>query len=500
MSMPAVASQADGFGLTSSAGLQRPIPVALVGANRLARECYGPGILQNPNFHLRAVWSRTEATANSFNLEVAGCSLEAFYGDEGFERLLSNERIEAYVVALPVDVRPRFLARIWQRGRHVFCASPIAADRKGAEELLQKLASGPGGPVWFVSDPLLHEPVFQPSTFRLADLGPVVAAELSAVVVDEVAVAAAATADGDSACADKSVSRDERRFVALATQHVALVRQLLGRISEVNFTLASEYVRRYAGALRVGTSVKVVREIASNSAVPLRLPAGLSGSILEIDGAGDALIDFEGQIGPQWVVRSSFGHLQVLETAGNGGGSGGGSAAAASGSGGVEVLCGTFRLDSGAVCAVNWQTCMQPADERFRLTLWGARGSQSVELETASSSSASGLRCYALRRSVAEPGEPLSEATCFREGDLSYVPAAGAERQLEAFGAAIRAASRPQGAAKDRARHSAADADGSGLCGHTSALRAIVDLMVLSATLQSRGTPVRIRETSKADW
>merc|ERR1711874_277394 len=80
---------------------KRLIHVALVGTGHYARASFAPAMLQNPGFYLRALWSRTQAAAERFNLEVAGCSLEVFYGEEGFVRLLAQKDIEGFALALP---------------------------------------------------------------------------------------------------------------------------------------------------------------------------------------------------------------------------------------------------------------------------------------------------------------------------------------------------------------------------------------------------------------
>ncbi|CAE8608738.1 unnamed protein product, partial [Polarella glacialis] len=146
---------------------QRRIGTALVGTGQRARDCYASAMLQNPNMHLRALWSRSQLAADRFNLEVAGCSLQVFHGETGFEQLLSQPEIEAVVVALPSGSWP-YLVRILASGKHVLSESPVATDRAAAEETIRWLEGfNMDGLVWFISEPLAYEAVFQPETLNL---------------------------------------------------------------------------------------------------------------------------------------------------------------------------------------------------------------------------------------------------------------------------------------------------------------------------------------------
>ena len=104
---------------------------------------------------------------------------------------------------------------------------------------------------------------------------------------------------------------------------------------------------------------------------------------------------------------------------------------------------------------------------------------------------AAGLRRYTLRR-AALGGRQAADAAL----SLPHVyPALGTVRQLEAWGAAICAFNeRGQGSSSScggpRAPSFAEEPPA-----ESSALNAIVDLMVVGAMVQSRGTTVQIRET-----
>mmetsp|Transcript_59030 Transcript_59030/g.172819 ORF Transcript_59030/g.172819 Transcript_59030/m.172819 type:complete len:412 (-) Transcript_59030:222-1457(-) len=392
------------LGVGSQAKVQPPqrIGAALVGTGQRAREGYAPAVLQNPGFHLRALWSRTQASAERFNLEVAGCSLEVFWGDEGLQRLLARPDIEGYAVALPPSVQPSYVARILAHRRHVLSEKPVAPDRESAQETLRRLEDSTElGTVWFVSDPLRYELVFQPSHLKLHELGTLLAAEAYAVLVLD-------------RRRDTRLRSDESLFIEGGVPHVAVLRQVLGQITEVNCVRAS-----------------------SNSVAERASQEGDNGS-------------------------DSFWN---------------------------DALSGTLRFEGGVVAAVNWQTSDSQQDERFRLTLWGTKGTATVELDMSAQAVSAGLRRFTLRRSLMGGGSAGLE--------LPHVFASNAlDRQLEAWGQAIRAAS---------GRGSSGSAEGPRPAGEAAAksseqaaLGAIVDLMVVGAMLHSRGYTVQIRERQRA--
>lgn len=350
------------------------------------------------SFHLRALWSRTQASAERFNLEVAGCSLEVFWGEAGLQRLLARPDIEGYAVALPPAVQPEYVARILSHQRHVLSEKPVAPDREAAQETLRRLEdSSHKGVVWFVSDPLRYELVFQPPHLKLHELGTVLAAEAYAVLVLD-------------RRAGEPRRSDESLYIEGGVPHVAVLRQVLGQITEVN-------------CIRV-----------------------CSNSVAERADEGDSF----------W----------------------------------SDALSGTLRFEGGVVAAINWQTSDSRQDERFRMTLWGTKGTATVELDMSAQAVSAGLRRYTLRHSLTSGGTAAAGLA------LPHVfPATALERQLEAWGQAIRAAS-GRGTCSSAGGPRPSGDDPAGL-GDRSPLGAIVDLMVVGAMLQSRGSTVQIREKQR---
>lgn len=379
--------------------------MALVGTGKSAWENFAPTILQNPKFQLRALWSRTEASAEKFNVEVAGRSLEAFHGEEGFAQLLERTDMEGFVVALPTSVQASYVFRILRAGRHVLSQKPIASDSFAAAEMMrEKDPSGERG-VWFISDPLRYEPVLNPSCLRLEELSPILAGEVYGVLVVEPTRSAMERSD-------------ESLFVESGVDHISVLRQLLGEVVEVS-------------CLRTSTC-NALRAREGGESQPIEEPSGRF-----------------------W----------------------------------KDAMSGTIRFDSGTICAVNWQTSGCMADARFRLTLWGSKGSVTVEQEAGTQASASGVRRYVLKRKGFEHSH--ANVACF---EPTSVASSGAELQFEAWGRAIRAAARngirTESEPDDGLEDAVTIRDLRGM----SRVNTMVNVIIVGAMLQSRGNRVVIRE------
>lgn len=374
--------------------------MALIGAGRGARFRFAPTIFQNPAFHLRAVWSRTQASAKRFNVDVAGRSLEVFHSEEGLQRLLERSDIEGFVVSLPASVQPVFIERILKHRGHVLSEAPTSLGQTQAHEMLRHLEESlESRCVWFVSNPLRYEPVFRPSCLRLESIGPIFAAEIYAVLVVD-----------PSRALDGPARSEESLFIESGAQYIAVLQQLLGNITEVNCVLVSNAPGQGCAPL------PAVGE-------PLPVPK--------------ATLFWE------------------------------------------DALSGALRFESGTMCAVNWQTSGNDEDRRFCLTLRGSRGLITVEQEAGSQAAASGIVRYSITRSLPSSGVPSSG----RQPSSVAAVSAGSERQLEAWGRAIRSSSEKVGL--DLRDEDIASA-------RSSPQHTIADICVMSAMLRSRGTRVQI--------
>lgn len=143
-----------------------------------------------------------------------------------------------------------------------------------------------------------------------------------------------------------------------------------------------------------------------------------------------------------------------------------------------DSLSGVLRFEGGCACAVNWLTSANEEDKHFRLSVFGPRGSVTIEQDAGGQ--APGFVRYSVTRcpSAAGPGGASLQST-------AAVASAGLERQLDAWGRLIGAASSGYGGR-------CPDVSGEEPAPHAP-VHAVIDLIVLSAMLQSRGTTVQIK-------
>lgn len=98
-----------------------------------------PAILATPSLSLKAVYSRTLASAAALTANLP--QKVDWYTDEtaaqgrGYEDLLSNTNISAVIVALPIPAQPAFVRRALAVGKHVLSEKPVAQDAREAAEL-----------------------------------------------------------------------------------------------------------------------------------------------------------------------------------------------------------------------------------------------------------------------------------------------------------------------------------------------------------------------------
>jgi len=354
----------------------REIRVGLVGVGQVAREIWTPAILKHSKFHLQAVWSRTEESAVRFKAKLAGGSVVSYHGEAGLEEMLAQQEIEAFVVVLPPAVQFSYVQRILAARRHVLSEQPAGLSAPDVLSFVEATTSD--SPIWFVSDHLGSESVFQRSNLNLLELGVVLAAEVSSVFVTGRLQSVADTGD-------------QHPFILAGVRQVSMLRQILGRIIEVNCIYSS-----------------------SNS-------------------AGESL------------VQSAIGD---------------------------HVLCGTIRFSCGVVCVVNWQISDAQQDERFSFRVWGTSGSLSVELEAGAQGTGLGRKRYALRKSTTSGSSSSGLPHLYAQ----VAPTTQLSRWVTAI-----CRPDPQPSLSLMATGSAP-------------LSAVVDLMVVNAMLQSKGSPIQIRE------
>ncbi|KAK4201170.1 putative oxidoreductase [Triangularia verruculosa] len=136
--------------------------IALLGAGIFARHEHLPAILASPELlSLKAVYSRsqTSATALADSLPSGGPKPDIYYDSptepgRGLADLLKRDDIVAVDVALPIVSQPEVIRQALKAGKHVLSEKPVAADVKGARELIEwyNTQLGENKPLWGVAE------------------------------------------------------------------------------------------------------------------------------------------------------------------------------------------------------------------------------------------------------------------------------------------------------------------------------------------------------------
>ncbi|PVH74904.1 NAD(P)-binding protein, partial [Cadophora sp. DSE1049] len=119
------------------------IGVALLGAGIFALEHHLPAIKACPNFTLKAIYSRSQTSAEA---ALAKCHLdttEAYFDtpsptvaeQRNLTALLQRPDIQAVILSLPILVQPEVIRKAMAAGKHVLSEKPIAKDLETAQQL-----------------------------------------------------------------------------------------------------------------------------------------------------------------------------------------------------------------------------------------------------------------------------------------------------------------------------------------------------------------------------
>ncbi|PSN65999.1 NAD(P)-binding protein, partial [Corynespora cassiicola Philippines] len=110
--------------------------IALIGSGIFAKEEHLPAIRATPLLDLKAVYSRSHASAQAL---ASGITVDLYSEDqEGrtYDDLLKRDDISGVVIALPILVQPTFIKKALAAGKHVIAEKPIAKDVATAAELI----------------------------------------------------------------------------------------------------------------------------------------------------------------------------------------------------------------------------------------------------------------------------------------------------------------------------------------------------------------------------
>ncbi|CAB9496536.1 Uncharacterized oxidoreductase [Seminavis robusta] len=134
-----------------------PLRVALLGAGLFATNSHAPVLIKFKDvFDTKAVWSRTKESAEKLAPKL-GC--EALGGETELDSLMARQDIDAFVVALPLDVQPALVLRLLKAGKHVLSEKPIAPTVELAQQLVAEYQAIPEQQrQWSVAENFRYEP------------------------------------------------------------------------------------------------------------------------------------------------------------------------------------------------------------------------------------------------------------------------------------------------------------------------------------------------------
>lgn len=130
-----------------------PVRAALLGSGIFASTSYLPALPSVPGLQIATIWSRSESSVSTLASKAAELSLTPAveFGEEGLERILADESIQAVIMVLPIGAQPDLIRRCWKAGKHVISEKPVGRDVKQARELVEE-GERMGGLVWRVAE------------------------------------------------------------------------------------------------------------------------------------------------------------------------------------------------------------------------------------------------------------------------------------------------------------------------------------------------------------
>uniref|UniRef100_A0A8H7NCQ0 Gfo/Idh/MocA-like oxidoreductase N-terminal domain-containing protein n=1 Tax=Bionectria ochroleuca TaxID=29856 RepID=A0A8H7NCQ0_BIOOC len=119
-----------------------PIGVAIIGSGIFVKEEHLPALFKCADLSLKAIFSRSLSSAQkTAELVPEGQPKPQLYAaDAGsgreYQDLLSQQDIQAVIIALPILTQPEYIKAALAAGKHVLAEKPIAADVAGARDLI----------------------------------------------------------------------------------------------------------------------------------------------------------------------------------------------------------------------------------------------------------------------------------------------------------------------------------------------------------------------------
>jgi predicted dehydrogenase len=159
--------------------IKRQPAMALLGCGVFARDAYIP-IMESMSSiaSLRYVWSRSESKAKQMVEKVVQFApdVEAEWGEQGLENVLSSPLVHCCAVALPILTQPGIVTRALRAGKHVLQEKPVAGSVEVGQKTMKSYhALQDIAPIWAVAENYRFEPAFHDAAAMVKGLGTMVA-------------------------------------------------------------------------------------------------------------------------------------------------------------------------------------------------------------------------------------------------------------------------------------------------------------------------------------
>jgi predicted dehydrogenase len=145
------------------------VNVALLGAGIFAREAHLPAILNNRSFCLKAIYSRTMASAQALASSVS--DEVQLYDDSTLDKLLARDDINAVVVCLPIVSQPDIIRRAFKAGKSVLSEKPVAKDVQNAVDLIREHEERYSHLLWLIAEQFGFEPAVKKANKFVRSIG-----------------------------------------------------------------------------------------------------------------------------------------------------------------------------------------------------------------------------------------------------------------------------------------------------------------------------------------
>ncbi|KAK4182373.1 oxidoreductase-like protein [Podospora australis] len=132
--------------------------IALLGAGIFAREQHLPAIEANSNLVLKAVYSRSQESAEKLASSAKTKDVTVYFDSpatpgKSLDDLLARDDISAVNIALPILHQPDVIKKSLTAGKHVLSEKPVAGDVQAAKDLIAWYAAlGDKKPLWAVAE------------------------------------------------------------------------------------------------------------------------------------------------------------------------------------------------------------------------------------------------------------------------------------------------------------------------------------------------------------